>query len=140
MSLRGEVTMNPYTKINLTAAIGLPLLAVLGSLVIFGVRLDTQAFIFGTNGIPMLIGAVISALLLRTARRKGGGEIIALLPTLIPAGFGLLWYAAGVLIRDTDSGREYFAGPFYLLGLAIGTAVVATVICLVMRPAGQANQ
>ena len=129
--------MSQYGKLNLWAALGLPVLAVLGSLVIFGVRPDTQIFIFGTNGIPMLIGAVVSALLLRTARRKGSGEWIALLPTLVPAGFGVLWYGAGLLLSaSTDSGREYFAGPFYLLGLALGTALVATVICLVRRPAG----
>ena len=130
--------MSQYTKINLASAIGLPLLAVLGSLVIFGVRLDTQIFIFGTNGIPMLIGFVVSAQLLRSVRRKGGGgEFIALLPTLVPAVFGLLWYGAGVLMPATDSGREYFAGPFYLLAWAVGTALVASILCLARRTVGR---
>ena len=132
--------MSRYGKINLWAALGLPLLAVFASLLVFGVRLDTQFFILGTNAIPMLIGGVVSGMLLRTVKRKGGGrEFIALLPTLVPAGFGLLWYVGGLLLLGSDAGREYFAGPFYLLGLAAFTALVATLICLIMPAAKPAT-
>jgi hypothetical protein len=127
--------MSSYGKLNMIGMFGLPLIAVLGSIIIFGVRVDTQLFVLGTNAVPMLIGGLVSALLLRSVnKRGGGGHYIALLPTLVPAGFGTLWYLLGAVApAAADSGREYFAGPFYLLAWVVGTAIVAWVSCLVMR-------
>jgi hypothetical protein len=126
--------MSHYGKINLLTIIGLPVVAALGSIIIFGVRVDTQFFVLGTNAVPMLIGGLVSALLLRSVNRSGGdGFYLALSPTLVPAAFGLLWYLFGVVAPAADSGREYFAGPFYLLGLAAATALVASAAYIMTR-------
>ena len=126
--------MSRYGKMNLIAMIALPVIAGLGSVVIFGVRIDTQVFVIGTNAVPMLIGGLVSALLLRSVNRSGGDDFyLALSPTLVPAAFGLLWYLSGIVVRGNDSGREYFAGPFYLLALAIVTAILAWIGYLVVR-------
>jgi hypothetical protein len=112
----------------------LPVIAGLGSIMIFGVRIDTQVFVMVTNAIPMLIGGLVSALLIRSVSRSGGdGFYLALSPTLIPAAFGLLWYVSGIIAPAADSGREYFAGPFYLLAWAVGTAIIAMIGSVVMR-------
>ncbi len=126
--------MSRYGKMTLIAMIALPVIAGLGSVIIFGVRIDTQIFVIGTNAVPMLIGGLVSALLLRSINRSGGDEFyLALSPTLVPAAFGLLWYLSGIVVRGNDSGREYFAGPFYLLALAIVTAILAWIAYLVVR-------
>ena len=126
--------MSRYGKMNLIAMIALPVIAGLGSVIIFGVRIDTQVFVIGTNAVPMLIGGLVSALLLRSVNRSGGDDFyLALSPTLVPAAFGLLWYLSGIVVRGNDSGREYFAGPFYLLALAIVTAILAWIGYLVVR-------
>ncbi len=126
--------MSRYGKMNLIAMIALPVIAGLGSVIIFGVRIDTQVFVIGTNAVPMLIGGLVSALLLRSVNRSGGDDFyLALSPTLVPAAFGLLWYLSGIVARGNDSGREYFAGPFYLLALAIVTAILAWIGYLVVR-------
>jgi hypothetical protein len=126
--------MSSYGKINLIGMVGLPVVAVLGSIVIFGVRIDTQFFVLGTNAVPMLLGGLISALLLRSVNKAGGnGHYLALSPTLVPAAFGILWYLWGAVSPGADSGREYFAGPFYLLAWTFGTALIAWIGWMVMR-------
>jgi hypothetical protein len=54
--------MSSYGKINLLAMLGLPIVAVLASIIMFGARSDTVVFVFGINIVPMLIGGLISAL------------------------------------------------------------------------------
>jgi hypothetical protein len=126
--------MSRYGKMNLMMMVALPVIAGLGSIMIFGVRIDTQVFVMVTNAIPMLIGGLVSALLIRSVSRSGGdGFYLALSPTLIPAAFGLLWYVSGIIAPAADSGREYFAGPFYLLAWAVGTAIIAMIGSVVMR-------
>ncbi len=126
--------MSKYGKINLIGMLGLPLVAVVGSIIIFGLLIETQLFVLWTNAVPMLIGGLVSGLLLRSARKSGSrGSYIALLPTLVPATFGVLWYLLGVVAPGADSGREYFAGPFYLLVWAIGTAVFAWIGSMLVR-------
>ena len=126
--------MSRYGKMNLITMIALPVIAGLGSVIIFGVRVDTQVFVIGTNAVPMLIGGLVSALLLRSVNRAGGDDFyLALSPTLVPAAFGLLWYLSGIVAPGFDSGREYFAGPFYLLAWVVGTAVVAPIGYMIIR-------
>jgi hypothetical protein len=126
--------MSRYGKMNLIAMIGLPVIAGLGSIIVFGVRIDTQVFVMGTNAVPMLIGGLVSALLIRSVNRSGRDNFyLALSPTLVPAAFGLLWYLSGIVAPGADAGREYFAGPFYLLAWAIGTALVAWIGYMVVR-------
>lgn len=118
--------MSSYGKLNLVAMLTVPLVAALGSVLMFGVRLDTQAFVFVTNGIPMLIGAVAAAVLLRVTKKSDKGRLVALWPTLVPAAAGILWYLYGLVVTGPDSGREYFAGPFYLLAGVVAMIVVST--------------
>ena len=90
----------------------------------------------GTQGsVPMLIGGLISALLLRAAGKAGGaGRSIALWPTLVPAAVGIVWYLWDALLpADLDPGRVHIAGPHYLLMLAIAMGVVSWIACLMAR-------
>ncbi len=134
--------MTNYGKYNLYAILGLPIIAALGSIVMFGFLPDTIAFVFGTNLAPMLIGGIVSALLLRFLTKPGGkGRFIAIWPTLGPAAFAALWYIGGAIIPNaSDPGREYFALPIYLVMWVVVMSVVALIGCLVVRSSGSTTQ
>jgi hypothetical protein len=120
--------MTSYGRLNLLGMFGLPLIAVIASIIMFGPRGDTIVFVFGTNFIPMLIGGLISGLMLRASNKSGKGHLMALLPTLIPAGLAAVWYLYGALISSSsDAGREYMALPFYLIGWVVIVGIIATV-------------
>jgi hypothetical protein len=127
--------MTGYGKINLTAMLAMPAVATLTGVVMFGPRVDTMVTVFGLNIVPMLIGGLISALLLRGAGKAGGvGRSIALWPTLVPAAIGIVWYLWDALLpAEPDPGKVYIAGPQYLLGFACITGFVAWVVCLLVR-------
>lgn len=122
--------MSRFGKINLLVMFGMPLFAVFGAIIVFGIRADTLVFVFGTNLAPMLIGGFFSGLLIRAANKSSNNKfLVALAPTLLPAAFGILWYLAGLLnLSAGDSGREYFAGPLYLIAWAVAAGVIATII------------
>jgi predicted tellurium resistance membrane protein TerC len=124
------------------AMLSLPVIAALASIIMFGFRLDTVLFVFGTNLAPMLIGALISGLLLRFVTKPGDkGRFIAIWPTLVPAAFAALWYIGGAIIpNDSDPGREYFAVPIYLVMWVVAMSVVALIGCLVVRSSGSTAQ
>jgi hypothetical protein len=127
--------MSGYGKINLLGMLAMPAVATLAGVVMFGPRVDTMVSIFGLNIVPMLIGGLISALLLRGASKAGGaGRAIALWPTLVPAGIGIVWYLWDALIpAELDPGRVYIAGPQYLLAIACVTGIVAWIFCSIVR-------
>lgn len=127
--------MSNYGKYNLYAILGLPVIAALGSIVVFGFLPDTIVFVFGVNLLPMLIGGLVAALLLRFAARPGSkGQLIAILPSLVPAVFGIVWYAGGVITSGSfDAGREYFAVPLYLVMWVLAMSIVALIGCLIAR-------
>jgi predicted tellurium resistance membrane protein TerC len=124
------------------AMLSLPVIAALTSIIMFGFRLDTVLFVFGTNLAPMLIGALMSGLLLRFVTKPGDkGRFIAIWPTLVPAAFAALWYIGGAIIpNDSDPGREYFAVPIYLVMWVVAMSVVALIGCLVVRSSGSTAQ
>jgi len=126
--------MSSYGKINLLAMFVMPLFAVFGALIVFGARADTLVYVFGTNLAPMLIGGFCSGLLIRAANKSANNKFrIALMPSLLPAAFGILWYLAGLFnLGAGDSGREYFAGPIYLVGLAVSVSIIATIVYAVV--------
>ena len=127
--------MTGYGKINLLGMLAMPAVATLAAVIIFGPRVDTMVAVFGMNAIPMLIGGLFTALLLRGAGKAGGaGRGIALWPTLVPAGVGIVWYLWDALLpADLDPGRVHIAGPQYLLMIAVLMGLVSWVGCLVAR-------
>jgi hypothetical protein len=127
-----EESMSSDGKKILLSIIVLPLVAVFGALIIFGGRSDTLVYVFGTNLIPMLIGGFLSGLLIRAVNRSDGAAAnkrwIALAPVGFPLILGVLWYLLSIVNSGAfDAGREYFAGPIYLVGLAVGVSVIATI-------------
>ena len=127
--------MSGYGKINLLGILAMPAVATLAAVIMFGPRGDTLVSVFGMNIIPMLVGGLISALLLRRANKAGGaGRAIALWPTLVPAVVGIAWYLRDALLpAELDPGRVYIAGPQYLLGLAIIMGLISWVTCAIIR-------
>ena len=111
------------------------MVAMLAGVVMFGPRLDTMVTVFGMNAVPMLVGGLFAALLLRGAKKAGGaGRAIALWPTLVPAAIGIVWYLWDALIpAELDPGRVYIAGPQYLLAIACLTGIVAWFACIIVR-------
>ena len=130
--------MTNYGKYNLYAMLGLPVIAALGSIVMFGFLPGTIAYVFGTNLLPMLVGGLVSALLLRFATKPSGkGKFVAISPTLVPAAYGALQYIGGVIIpNNTDPGLEYFAVPIYLFMWVGAMSIIALIGCLVVRSSG----
>lgn len=127
--------MTGYGKINLLGMLAMPAVATLAAVIMFGPRVDTMLAVFGMNAVPMLIGGLFSALLLRGAAKAGGaGRGIALWPTVVPAVVGIVWYLWDALLpADLDPGRVHIAGPQYLLMIAVLMGIVAWVGCLVAR-------
>lgn len=129
--------MTGYGKINLLGMLAMPAVATLAAVILFGPRVDTMVAVFGLNAIPMLVGGLFSALLLRGASKAGGvGRGIALWPTLVPAAIGIVWYLWDALLpADLDPGRVHIAGPQYLLMIAILMGAVSWIVCLLARSA-----
>jgi hypothetical protein len=127
--------MTSYGKANLLAMVGLPAAAALAALIVFGPRLDTVATVFGLNLVVTLFGGLFAALLLRGARKAGGaGSSIALWPSVIPAMFGGVWYLfRAVSPEEVAPGREYLAGPQYLLMITIGLWILAWIAGRIVR-------
>lgn len=127
--------MTNYGKLNLLAMVGMPAAATLAALIVFGPRTDTLMTVFGLNLVPMLFGALFAGLLLRGTRKAGGiGSGIALWPSLIPALVGTAWYLwRAVMPEEIAPGREYIAGPQYLLIMVIGFGLIAWIGCRIAR-------
>lgn len=126
--------MTKYGKINLLGMLLLPAAATLAAWIVFGERTDTLLTVFGLNLVPMLISGLVAGLLLRGANAAGKGQRIALLPTLIPAVLGAIWYLfRAVLPAEVAPGAEYIAGPQYALMAVVVLSIVAWLGCLVAR-------
>ncbi len=139
-SLSGVLKWTIYGKLNLLAMLGLPAAAALAAFLVFGPRADTLLTVFGLNLVVTLFGGLFAALLLRGARKAGGkGAAIALWPSVIPAAFGAAWYLwRAVSPEEVAPGREYLAGPQYLLIMVVGLWVVAWIAGRIVR-AGKAG-
>jgi len=126
--------MTVYGKLNLGGMLALPAAATLAALFVFGPLPETLAWVFIINSVPMLLGGLFSALLLRGARRAGAGRSVALWPTLIPAFLGVVWYLFRAAVPETVApGREYIAAPQYLLMGVLVLGVVSWVAGRVVR-------
>jgi hypothetical protein len=126
--------MTNYGKLNLLGMLLLPAAATLAAYIVFGNLTSTLLTVFGLNLVPMIIGGLVSAWLLRGATAAGKGQRIALWPTLIPAVLGALWYLfRAVFPAEVAPGAEYIAGPQYLLMGVIALSVIAWIGCLIAR-------
>ncbi|MCL4721402.1 MAG: hypothetical protein KJ041_05490 [Gammaproteobacteria bacterium] len=126
--------MTRHGKINLLSMLLLPVAATVAGLIVFGTARPTLVSIFALNLVPMLIGGLVAALLLRGARRAGKGLSIAVWPTLVPAALGAVWYLYRAVVPDPVApGAEYIAAPQYLLMGVILASVLAWVGCRIAR-------
>lgn len=126
--------MTGYGKLNLAGMAALPAAAVAAAIISFGLRTDTLVAVFAINLVPMLLGGLISALLLRGANRARAGQLIALWPTLVPAAIGAVWYLwRAIMPEKIAPGREYIAAPQYLLLGVIALALIAWAGCRIAR-------
>ena len=126
--------MTSYGKINLLGMLLLPVAAAVAALIVFGTDKPALITVFILNLVPMLIGGLVSALLLRGANRAGKGQGVALWPTLIPAALGSAWYLFRAVVPSSVApGAEYIAAPQYLLMGVILLSVVAWLGCLIAR-------
>ncbi len=126
--------MTSYGKINLLGMLLLPVAATVAALIVFGTDKPALITVFILNLVPMLIGGLVSALLLRGANRAGKGQGVALWPTLIPAALGSVWYLFRAVVPSSVApGAEYIAAPQYLLMGVILLSVVAWLGCLIAR-------
>ena len=126
--------MTSYGKINFLGMLLLPLAASVAALIVFGTDKPALITVFSLNLVPMLIGGLVSALLLRGANRAGKGQGVAVWPTLIPAALGSVWYLfRAVMPSSVAPGAEYLAAPQYLLMGVILLSVVAWLGCLIAR-------
>lgn len=127
--------MTTYGKLNLLAMVALPAAAALAALIVFGMRPDTLIAVFGMNLVVTLFGGLFAALLLRGARKAGGaGSGIALWPSVIPAVAGAGWYLwRAVSPEEVAPGREYIAGPQYLLMMVFVLWIVAWIAGRIVR-------
>lgn len=127
--------MTSHGKINLLAMLGLPVAATCAALFVFGLRPWALVAVFAMNLVVMLCGGLFAASLLRTSRRAGGrGTTIALAPSVAPAVLGAVWYLFRAASPEAVApGREYLAGPQYLLMLAVASWVLAWIAGRILR-------
>lgn len=127
--------MSSDGKKILLGMVAVPILASIGAFLLFRSDADsigsTLGFVFGTNLIPMLIGGFFSGILLRAVNQSNGASAnkrwIALAPITLTIVCGLLWYLMALVNSGSfDAGREYFSGPLYLVGLALGAGILAS--------------
>ncbi len=136
--------MSSDGKRILLSIIAVPILASIGAFILFQSDAesigDTLVYVFGTNLIPMLIGGFFSGILIRFVNRANGAaankRLIALAPITLTFLAGMLWYLLALVnLGSFDSGREFFSGPIYLLILAGGTGVLASIAYAVVPKA-----
>jgi hypothetical protein len=135
---QGIDTMTTYGRLNLLGIIGMPLIAVVAEAWQRAME-DPYAMsfvaIFLLNLVPMLVGGAVTGLLLRSARKAGGGgTAIALAPSVGTAVIGSVWYLWRAFVPDPVApGVEIIAAPQYLLPLAILLSVGSWIGCLIAR-------
>ena len=136
--------MSSDGKRILQSIIAVPILASIGAFILFQSDAEsiggTRLYVFGTNLLPMLIGGFFSGILIRFVNRANGAaankRLIALAPVALPFIFGVVYYLIALAsLGSFDAGREYFSGPIYLVGLAIGAGVLASIAYVIVPKA-----
>ncbi len=125
--------MTTQGKINLLGIVFLPAAAVLGAALAtangaFRAYSDTYIFIFLINCIITLPAAGFSALFLRRSTGERA-RWIAILPTLVPAAIGSVWYIGrGISPAKVAPGAEYIGAPQYLMVALVAVTFVVLLI------------
>ena len=102
-------------KLNLTAMVAMPVIAVFSSSSAIEVDMKSIGTIFGINFIPMLISAGIGYLLLRKANTNAAAIAAVASPFLMSFSTSA-WYIIRLLFPNTNApGIEHLAVPQYIL-------------------------
>jgi len=136
--------MSSDGKRIILSIISVPVLASIGAFIAFQSDAEsivsTLGYVFGTNLLPMLIGGFFSGILIRFVNQANGAaankRLIALAPITLTFLVGMLWYLLALVnLGSFDAGREFFSGPIYLLILAVGAGVLASIAYAVVPKA-----
>lgn len=112
--------MSKHGKLNLIGMLSLPVVTMLAVMIatangVFDAYAATYAWLFAINAVPMLLGGLFSWLLLRKSTGDAA-RLIAIMPTLIPAAIGIVWYLwRAISPAEVGPGAEYVAAPQYLV-------------------------
>ena len=102
-------------KLNLTAMVAMPVIAVFSSSIAIEVDMKSIGTIFGINFVPMLISSGIGYLLLRKANTNAA-VIASVASPLLMSFSASAWYIIRLLYSDTNApGVEHLAMPQYIL-------------------------
>ena len=102
-------------KLNLTAMVAMPVIAVFSSSIAIEVDMKSIGTIFGINFIPMLISSGIGYLLLRKANTNAAAIASVASPVLMSFSTSA-WYIIRLLFPNTNApGIEHLAVPQYIL-------------------------
>jgi hypothetical protein len=132
-NLPGKKDMTKQGKLNLLAMFLLPVGAIIGARLATasGVWLaygDTYVYVFAMNAIITVPAALMSGLFLRRSTGERA-RWIAILPTVLPAIYGAVWYIwRGIFPAEVAAGAEYLGAPQYLL---IGMLAITLLVLLV---------
>lgn len=131
--------MSKQGVLNLIGMLLLPLAAMAGARLatssgVWQAYGDTYLYIFIINSVITVPAALISGFLLR--RSTGTlARWISITPTVLPAGYGAIWYIwRGLFPAEVAAGAEYIGAPQYLL---IGMLAI-TLLVLLLRVTGLA--
>ena len=102
-------------KLNLTAMVAMPVIAVFSSSIAIEVDMKSIGTIFGINFIPMLISSGIGYFLLRKAKTNASA-IAAIASPVLMSFSASTWYIIRLFFSDTNApGIEHLAIPWYIL-------------------------
>ncbi|MEE4186184.1 MAG: hypothetical protein V2J12_10480 [Gammaproteobacteria bacterium] len=125
--------MTKQGKYNLLGIFLLPLAVVVAAAIaslngVWNAYAATYGFLFGINLAVMLIFGLLSGLLLLWS---GGDRSrwLAVMPTLLTAGFGAVWYLfRAVFPAEVAAGAEYIGALQYLPIVGLGAFIVVLLL------------
>ena len=125
--------MTKHGTLNLAGMILLPIAAVIAAAIatmngVWQAYSDTYIFVFAINSLIAVPAAFFSWLFLRRSIGQSA-RTIAILPTLIPAVVGSIWYLWYAFFpADVAAGAEYLGAPQYLLIGMVGTIFIVLLL------------
>ena len=127
--------MTKHGALNIGGMLLLPAAAVLGAMIatatgVWEAYTATYVWVFVLNCIISVPAGLFSWLMLR---RSTGDKprLIAILPTLVTATVGAIWYLFRALFPDPAvAGTEYLGAPQYLMIIMLGVTFLVLVLRL----------